>query len=142
MHPDLSGANPSPLAGLASRMLSAIIVSYQISRLKLLWTSQHLKVKIPLPCSSREVIRAYEFDVERRGTSRAMRFEVLITTYELILKDAPILGAIKWNYLMVDEAHRLKNADSALYQVRACRADLSGRRWGYGSGPGGGAGCV
>ncbi|MEW5309897.1 MAG: hypothetical protein WDW38_001742 [Sanguina aurantia] len=65
---------------------------------------------------SREVIRAYEFDVERCGTSRAMRFEVLITTYELILKDAPILGAIKWNYLMVDEAHRLKNADSALYQ--------------------------
>ena len=32
-------------------------------------------------------------------------------------QDAPILNRIKWNYLIVDEAHRLKNAESALYQV-------------------------
>jgi chromodomain-helicase-DNA-binding protein 1 len=42
---------------------------------------------------------------------------VLITTYELVLKDAPLLGQVPWAFLMVDEAHRLKNAESALYQV-------------------------
>mmetsp|Transcript_15385 Transcript_15385/g.45299 ORF Transcript_15385/g.45299 Transcript_15385/m.45299 type:complete len:1328 (-) Transcript_15385:31-4014(-) len=74
---------------------------------------------------SREAIRAFEFDVDRRdaaaaanacgGVPRTTRFEVLITTFELILKDAPILSKIKWNFLVVDEAHRLKNAESALY---------------------------
>ena len=42
--------------------------------------------------------------------------QVIITTYELVLKDASILNHIKWNYMMVDEAHRLKNHESALYQ--------------------------
>ena len=42
--------------------------------------------------------------------------QALITTYELVLKDASILNHIKWNYMMVDEAHRLKNHESALYQ--------------------------
>ncbi|KAG1670418.1 hypothetical protein FOA52_010153 [Chlamydomonas sp. UWO 241] len=78
---------------------------------------------------SREAIRAFEFDVDRRaaaaaanasgGVPRTTRFEVIITTYELILKDAPILSRIKWSALVVDEAHRLKNAESALYQELA-----------------------
>lgn len=36
------------------------------------------------------------------------------TVYET-LQDAPLLRQIPWAYLMVDEAHRLKNAGSALY---------------------------
>ncbi|KAL6759847.1 SNF2 family N-terminal domain-containing protein [Haematococcus lacustris] len=76
---------------------------------------------------SREVLRAFEFDTNasvsgsRRDAGGAGRkqFEVLITTYELILKDAHVLGSIRWNYMLVDEAHRLKNAESALYQELA-----------------------
>jgi hypothetical protein len=31
------------------------------------------------------------------------KFEVLITTYEMVLKDKDILGVVPWAYLLVDE---------------------------------------
>jgi chromodomain-helicase-DNA-binding protein 1 len=63
-----------------------------------------------------QVIRAFEFYTGKRS-GRLYKFDVLITTFELVLKDASVLGDIKWSYLVVDEAHRLKNNESALYRV-------------------------
>eukprot|EP00803_Ostreobium_quekettii_P001086 evm.model.scf_853EXC.5 EVM.evm.TU.scf_853EXC.5 scf_853EXC:28406-44371(+) len=65
--------------------------------------------------SSREVIRAFEFPNHGRST-RPFKFEVLITTFDFVLKDAAVLGRVRWHYLLVDEAHRLKNPDSSLYK--------------------------
>jgi len=42
---------------------------------------------------------------------------VLLTTYELTLRDSKELGDIKWQALAVDEAHRLKNSESQLYEA-------------------------
>ncbi|CAL8472046.1 g11588 [Coccomyxa elongata] len=67
---------------------------------------------------SREVIRAFEFYTGKRS-GRMYKFDVLITTFELVLKDAAVLSEIKWSYLVVDEAHRLKNNESALYRELA-----------------------
>ncbi|EIT72547.1 superfamily II DNA/RNA helicase [Aspergillus flavus] len=41
-------------------------------------------------------------------------FQVLLTTYEYIIKDRPILSKVKWNHMIVDEGHRMKNTQSKL----------------------------
>lgn len=41
-------------------------------------------------------------------------FQVLLTTYEYIIKDRPVLSKIKWIHMIVDEGHRMKNAHSKL----------------------------
>ena len=62
---------------------------------------------------SREIIRENEFYVD---STRKIKFNVLVTTYELLLKDQDLLRGQKWAGLLVDEAHRLKNAESQLHE--------------------------
>ncbi|RMZ89529.1 hypothetical protein DV736_g3244, partial [Chaetothyriales sp. CBS 134916] len=45
---------------------------------------------------------------------RQGNFQVLLTTYEYIIKDRPILSKIKWVHMIVDEGHRMKNSQSKL----------------------------
>uniref|UniRef100_A0A8I3NBT1 Chromodomain-helicase-DNA-binding protein 1-like n=1 Tax=Canis lupus familiaris TaxID=9615 RepID=A0A8I3NBT1_CANLF len=45
------------------------------------------------------------------------RFHVLLTTYEICLKDSPFLKSFPWSVLVVDEAHRLKNQNSLLHKT-------------------------
>ncbi|KAL2229881.1 probable ATP-dependent DNA helicase CHR12 [Sesamum indicum] len=42
------------------------------------------------------------------------KFNVLITHYDLIIRDKAFLKKIHWHYLIVDEGHRLKNYDCVL----------------------------
>jgi chromodomain-helicase-DNA-binding protein 1 len=62
---------------------------------------------------ARNVIRDYELLVD--GNIRRPKFHVLLTTYEYVLHDAAFLSQLKWQFLAVDEAHRLKNRESQLY---------------------------
>jgi ATP-dependent helicase STH1/SNF2 len=63
---------------------------------------------------------------------RQGRFNVLLTTYEYIIKDRPILSKIKWFHMIIDEGHRMKNAQSKLsftiqqYYVTRFRLILTG----------------
>jgi ATP-dependent helicase STH1/SNF2 len=45
------------------------------------------------------------------------RVNVIITTYEFVIRDARYLRRISWFYIVVDEGHRLKNAQSKLMLV-------------------------
>lgn len=63
--------------------------------------------------TSRNTIRTYEWC---HAHNNRIKFNVLLTTYEILLKDKSFLNAISWAVLGVDEAHRLKNDDSSLYR--------------------------
>ena len=44
-------------------------------------------------------------------------FDVLVTTYEMCLREKSALKRLSWEYIVIDEAHRIKNADSMLSQI-------------------------
>ncbi|KAI7362566.1 SNF2 family DNA-dependent chromodomain-containing ATPase [Hortaea werneckii] len=63
--------------------------------------------------AARKAIREYELLVN--NNPKKVKFNVLLTTYEYILADATFLSQLKWQFMAVDEAHRLKNRESQLY---------------------------
>ncbi|XP_035687270.1 chromodomain-helicase-DNA-binding protein 1-like [Branchiostoma floridae] len=53
----------------------------------------------------------------RHSVRRCRDFHVLLSTYEICLKDESFLRRFEWQALVVDEAHRLKNQNSLLHQT-------------------------
>ena len=52
------------------------------------------------------------------------KFHVLLTSYETLRDDLELLGGVTWRVLVVDEAHRLKNKDSAVAaELRALKTE-------------------
>lgn len=53
---------------------------------------------------------------------RKAAFDVLLTTYELMMgkQDVPRLSSILYEYVIVDEAHRLKNSSCKLNREMRC----------------------
>ena len=49
---------------------------------------------------------------KRGGGGGGYYFHVVVTTYEMLHVEGRRLAAVPWQYLVVDEAHRLKNRDS------------------------------
>lgn len=60
---------------------------------------------------------AKERKVKRQGWSRGNSFHVCITTYRLVIQDAKAFKRKKWKYLILDEAHLIKNWKSQRWQT-------------------------
>jgi ATP-dependent DNA helicase len=45
------------------------------------------------------------------GSNTTATFPIVITTYEMCMKDRQYLSGFLWKYIVVDEGHRLKNLD-------------------------------
>ncbi|CAO1409832.1 unnamed protein product [Diamesa serratosioi] len=78
---------------------------------------------------SRAVIRENELSFEE-GTaggakriskikSNSIKFNVLLTSYELVSIDSACLASVDWSVLVVDEAHRLKSNQSKFFKYLA-----------------------
>lgn len=57
------------------------------------------------------------FKAVQREEILKTQFDVLITTYELATSEKATLKKYNWRYLIIDEAHRIKNENSILSQV-------------------------
>jgi len=44
-------------------------------------------------------------------------WDVCITSYEMIIRERAVLRKIQWRYLVIDEAHRIKNEKSKLSEI-------------------------
>jgi len=72
-------------------------------------------------CPDLKVLR-FHGDKEQRISLRNNElasgdWDVCVTSYEMVLKEKGALGKIKWEYIVIDEAHRIKNENSSLSLV-------------------------
>nr|XP_043610939.1 CHD3-type chromatin-remodeling factor PICKLE [Erigeron canadensis] len=81
--------------------------------------------------AARQVIKEFEFyfpksqkkDKKKKSSGSGeskqdrIKFDVLLTSYEMINIDNGSLKAINWETMIVDEGHRLKNKDSKLFSA-------------------------
>ncbi|KAL6502117.1 hypothetical protein OROGR_027250 [Orobanche gracilis] len=94
------------------------------------WAPQMNVVMYAGAAPARAVIREYEFyypknhkKSKKKKSGQAVseskhdriKFDVLLTSYEMINMDSSSLKPIKWECMIVDEGHRLKNKDSKLF---------------------------
>ncbi|KAE9588990.1 hypothetical protein Lal_00012672 [Lupinus albus] len=91
------------------------------------WAPQMNVVMYFGSAQARSVIREYEFYFPKKqenikkkkcvnkNKQDMVKFDVLLTSYEMINLDTATLKSIKWQCMIVDEGHRLKNKDSKLF---------------------------
>lgn len=70
---------------------------------------------------ARAIIREFEWhaksSTETTKKMKPYKFNVLLTTYEMVLADSSHLRGVPWEVLVVDEGHRLKNSESKLFSL-------------------------
>ncbi|CAL9736143.1 transcription regulatory protein Snf2p [Monosporozyma servazzii] len=50
----------------------------------------------------------------KQATIKSGNFDVVVTTFEYIIKEKALLSKVKWVHMIIDEGHRMKNAQSKL----------------------------
>ncbi|KAL1203304.1 putative ATP-dependent DNA helicase CHR23 [Cardamine amara subsp. amara] len=116
--------------GLGKTIQTIALIAYLLETKNVLGPHLILAPKAVLPNWENEFatwapsIAAFLYDgpKEKRNEIRARiaekgKFNVLITHYDLVMRDKTFLKKIEWNYMIVDEGHRLKNHDCALARI-------------------------
>ncbi|CRG98691.1 DEAD/DEAH box helicase, putative [Plasmodium relictum] len=71
-------------------------------------------------CPSLNVITYRGSKLERKSIARQLvesDFDICLTTFDFIIKEKTFLMKISWNYIVVDEGHRMKNNKSRFHSI-------------------------
>lgn len=71
-------------------------------------------------CPSLKVLQYRGNKNERRALTsevRKMRYNVLLTTFEYILREKRALCSVRWKFVIVDEGHKMKNVKSKFHST-------------------------
>lgn len=93
-----------------------------------LWAPEMYVVTYLGPKDARQILRENEFSFDQdaiRGGKVAskfragckVKFNVLLTSYEMVCMDTATLGSVDWEILVIDEAHRLKSNQSKFFKI-------------------------
>lgn len=115
--------------GLGKTVQAVVFISYLIERKAV---TKPFLVVVPLSTFSNWVqefsrwvptvrVLHYKGDPGQRREikkeSASAQYNVLLTTFEYVIRDRAFLSRIQWLYTIVDEGHRMKNASSKLCTV-------------------------
>ncbi|KAJ4424066.1 putative ATPase [Gnomoniopsis sp. IMI 355080] len=64
----------------------------------------------------REQLHKAELLRNLQGGRPTTKFPVVCTSYEMVINDSHLLSKINWEFIIIDEGHRMKNAESRLFQ--------------------------
>lgn len=45
-------------------------------------------------------------------------WDVCVTSYEMVIREKSVFKKFNWRYLVIDEAHRIKNEKSKVFELR------------------------
>ncbi|CXH96097.1 DEAD/DEAH helicase, putative [Plasmodium berghei] len=71
-------------------------------------------------CPTLKVITYKGNKNERKDINKILlenNYDICLTTFDIIIKEKNILGKISWNYIIIDEGHRIKNDNSKLHSI-------------------------
>ncbi|OMJ10803.1 putative DNA helicase INO80 [Smittium culicis] len=63
----------------------------------------------------RKILRKSFWNLKNLGR-RESAFHILITSYQLVVIDEPVLNRVKWQYMVLDEAQAIKSSSSARWK--------------------------
>ncbi len=51
-------------------------------------------------------------------------WDICVTSYEMVIREKSVFKKFNWRYLVIDEAHRIKNEKSKVIIVKERRKEL------------------
>ena len=61
-------------------------------------------------------LKIYSYVGSKRNADELLAFDIVLSSYHIVSRDLEILKSVHWNFIVLDEAHYIKNRNSKVYQ--------------------------